>query len=179
MGRFQKHRDKWNECDACSLHEKRRKVVLGRGKIPCDLMFVGEGPGASEDRLGRPFIGPAGKILDRIIEQSVTPGLSCFFTNLVACIPLNEESRKTVAPPVKCIRKCGPRLEEVWKIAKPKLIVCVGTLAQKWVPEIVGPDEAYVHIVHPGKVLKMGKEQQSFALQQATITLGDAVEDHF
>jgi uracil-DNA glycosylase len=69
-------------------------VVLCRGRLPCDVLFVGEAPGVSEDVLGRPFVGPAGKLLDTIVERALDGQYDCAMTNLVACIP------KPVAPVV-------------------------------------------------------------------------------
>ncbi len=68
--RYALHLAKWHDCTACSLHEHRGRMVFARGKIPCDVLFIGEAPGESEDVLGAPFKGPAGKLLDQIVERA-------------------------------------------------------------------------------------------------------------
>lgn len=133
------HKKRWKGCERCNLCENRSNVVLARGELPCDILFVGEAPGPSENTLGRPFIGPAGKLLDRIIEAargSYRARLA--WTNLVGCIPLGDDSKKFDEPPKEAIEACAPRLRELVAIAKPKVIVTVGTLADKWTPKILG-----------------------------------------
>jgi uracil-DNA glycosylase len=94
---FQLHVNRWGDCQQCELHRVRHKVVLARGRVPCDVLFIGEAPGASEDVLGLPFVGPAGHMLDYIIERSIgehnelrkekgLPGLRVAMTNLVCCM---------------------------------------------------------------------------------------------
>jgi uracil-DNA glycosylase len=66
------HVDDWKDCTRCPLHTVRSNVVLARGSIPCDILFVGEAPGRSEDALGKPFVGPAGILLDEMIEDALS-----------------------------------------------------------------------------------------------------------
>lgn len=164
MSKWTDHVEKWKDCQLCDLCKTRKNVVLARGQVPCDVLLVGEAPGSSEDIVGRPFVGPAGKLLDEIIARAVdglelckecnlaqyeTPsGMVCSsghggadsvpiriaFTNLVACIPIGEEGSKTAEPPVESIKACQPRLGELIELAKPQLIVMVGKLSEKWVP---------------------------------------------
>lgn len=63
--------ERWKDCTACGLCEHRQKVVLARGSVPCDILFIGEAPGESEDCLGQPFVGPAGQLLDRIVRLAL------------------------------------------------------------------------------------------------------------
>lgn len=135
MGLYTKHELKWKNCTDCRLSECRKRIVLGKGKVPADVLFCGEAPGISEDALGEPFVGPAGKELDKQIKQAElesgkTPRK--FWTNIVACIPkIPTTNRKAEEPLPEEIAACRDRLEEVIKIAKPKLIVAVGKLAAK------------------------------------------------
>ena len=136
MSLWSKHVDKWKDCKACRLHQCRKKIVLGRGKLPCDVMYVGEAPGLSEDALGVPFIGPAGKLLDQQIqlaeEESGKVNVRKFWTNIVACIPkLPNTNRKAEEPLPEEINACHERMEEIMHIAKPKVLVAVGKLAGK------------------------------------------------
>jgi hypothetical protein len=92
-------------CRRCPLHEKRSHTVFGEGDPAADLMFVGEGPGADEDRLGRPFVGRAGRLLDDIIEKGM--GLrreQVFIANVVKCRPPGNRN-----PEPAEITSCTPR----------------------------------------------------------------------
>ena len=93
---YQQHVAKWKNCEQCDLHCHRKRVVLCRGTVPCKILFVGEAPGASEDVVGKPFMGPAGKLLDSMLEEAgFNEGpVSYAMTNLTACIPLDEEHTK-------------------------------------------------------------------------------------
>lgn len=67
------HVARWRDCTACRLCQQRDRIVLARGDVPCDVLFVGEAPGASEDALGLPFVGPAGRLLDSIVDSAIGP----------------------------------------------------------------------------------------------------------
>lgn len=135
------------------------------------MLFIGEAPGISEDTLGVPFIGPAGKLLDQIVDDALgvcsnagylTPsGIRLGFTNLVACIPMGEDGTKTNEPPEEAIMACKGRLAEMMKLVKPQIIICVGDLSHNMIqgrkkkPSILPPHGAAVrHIVHPAAILR-------------------------
>jgi uracil-DNA glycosylase len=151
----------WEDCDRCILSHCRKKVVMARGSVPCDVLLVGEAPGESEDVLGQPFVGPAGKLLDKVLQNALpghwsldttskgkrTPAyaridrrwhhhLALCFTNLVGCIP-REEGRFTKAaqPPDDAIEACRPRLEALIEMCRPRLIVAVGAMARDWLEQ--------------------------------------------
>lgn len=108
-------------CTACTLAQKRTKPVPGEGYPSADLMFIGEGPGFYEDRDGRPFVGPAGKFLDKLL---VSIGLSredVYITNMVKCRPPNNRD-----PLPGEIEACRPFLDEQMETIKPKVIVTLG-----------------------------------------------------
>lgn len=135
---WQKFVDKWKDCQACPLHETRRHIVLGRGTVPSQLVFVGEAPGASEDVLGLPFVGPAGKLLDRVMERAFAqvgrvPTFS--IVNLLCCFPRGEDGKKSRKPADQEVRACSPRLVEFMALADPRLIVCVGVDARDWLDD--------------------------------------------
>lgn len=71
MSVWTEHVAKWQNCTRCALARQRGLICLARGDVPCDVLFVGEAPGASENALGVPFVGPAGQLLDRVIEQAL------------------------------------------------------------------------------------------------------------
>lgn len=183
MTPFQKHVKQWSNCQLCDLCEKRDKVVLCRGKLPCDVLFVGEAPGPSEDAIGLPFVGPAGHLLDEMINdacysqmESVPYILRMAFTNLVACIPKDENNQKFLEPPEYAIDACSPRLEEIIRLANPKLIVLVGKLAKKHIAGYRMPDsvDRAVEIIHPAAILRADVAQRSLAIKRTIVTLADA-----
>src|SRR6266852_6184221 len=136
MSLWTQHVERWKDCRRCPLWEQRTQVVLARGQIPCDLLFVGEAPGENEDLLGSPFVGPAGNLLDCIIKRSLMDHRDVWwrlgFTNLVACFPREAKVAGTNEPPDEAIMACRSRLTEFVEMAKPRLIVCVGSLARDW-----------------------------------------------
>lgn len=132
---FATHRRQWADCRRCPLHEHRRSVCLFRGEIPARVLFVGEAPGFGEDTLGVPFVGPAGKMLDRIFASACrklgrTP--TAAFANLLACIPTDADRQKVSEPPEGSVRACAPRLGEFVYLCEPRLVVCVGKEAKDY-----------------------------------------------
>lgn len=74
-------------CTLCELHRSRTEAVPGEGPAQAEIMFIGEGPGASEDKQGRPFVGASGKFLDQLLEQAGVTRTDVFITNVVKCRP--------------------------------------------------------------------------------------------
>lgn len=179
---FQRHKAKWIDCTRCHLHEKRNKVVLLRGKIPCDVLFVGEAPGQGEDEIGIPFIGPAGHLFDKIIEKALSQQTRYALTNLVGCIPLevSEEGgiEQASEPPQDAIEACRPRLIEIARIVKPSLVVCVGKLAGKHLlkdgPEF--DDVAVIEVLHPAFILRSAEASHHLMMQRCIVAIRNAVE---
>lgn len=173
--RYAAHVARWSNCTRCPLHERRKKVVLARGTLPCDVLFIGEAPGQSEDVIGAPFVGPAGQLLDRVIESATPLDLRLAFTNLVCCIPKDETNTKINDPPQEAIDACDTRLGEILRIANPSTIVCVGTLSGKWVPKRYGQDEfdQIATILHPAAILRADAAQQGLMTQRTIVTLSD------
>lgn len=153
------HFHKWKGCTACSLCTKRKKVVLGRGSIPCDVILVGEAPGQAEEVFGKPFWGPAGNKLQAIIDLAIDtaeinrrPNL--FFTNTVACFPKGVTG-KAHEPPEEAVKACQPRLQEIVELSEAKAIVMVGKVAQKSCPKLIDYDFEYSsNIIHPSALLQ-------------------------
>ena len=113
------------DCRRCPLHETRSHTVFGEGDPAADLMFVGEGPGADEDRIGRPFVGKAGHLLDDIIEKGM--GLrreQVFIANVVKCRPPGNRNPEPVE-----IAACTPYLHAQIDLIRPKVIVALGKFA--------------------------------------------------
>lgn len=179
---YQSHVAKWRDCTACDLHRTRGRVVLAKGKIPCDVLFVGEAPGFSEDTVGLPFIGPAGRLLDEIVALSGINKFRLAFTNVIACIPKKEDGDKVVEPPDESIEACSVRLKEFVAIARPRLIVQVGKVAQDWLTPGYKHSMQFhetipmVFISHPAAILRAREDQKGYQKQRAVIALRDAVD---
>jgi DNA polymerase len=122
-------------CRRCPLHETRSHTVFGEGAPTADLLFVGEGPGADEDRLGRPFVGRAGRLLDDIIEKGM--GLrreQVFIANVVKCRPPGNRNPEPVE-----IASCTPYLHAQIDLIRPKVIVALGKFAAQTLLETKSP----------------------------------------
>lgn len=172
---YQNHVTRWKDCKQCSLCKGRKRVVLARGTIPCNILFIGEAPGRSEDSTGKPFTGPAGHMLDRIIKRAVPDSFTYALTNLVCCIPKDESGSKATEPSEEAIEACSERLREMVEICDPDLIVFVGRLSGKNGVFRSGCKTA--EIVHPAAILRMDVSQKSLAERRATATVEDAVRD--
>jgi len=175
---YQKFKEKWKDCQKCELAKQRRKIVMARGtRIPCDVLFVGEAPGSSENVIGRPFCGPAGHLMQRIIDEALHDHTFCL-TNLVMCFPREAKSRGENEPPEEAILTCRPRLEEFIGLCKPKTIVAVGRLAAKYLYEYL-EHEDFPQITHPAAILRMHVSQLGLAVQQCVYTIEDALESSY
>lgn len=116
-----------SECTKCSLVEHRKQPVFGTGCINADLMFIGEGPGAEEDRLGVPFVGRSGKLLDTLLlEEMNMDRSSCYISNVVKCRPPENRDPKSEE-----IEACRPYLEKQLEIIEPKVIITLGNFATR------------------------------------------------
>lgn len=186
---YQRHCKRWADGCGSEICTGARKVFC-RGTVPCDVLFIGEAPGESEEAVGKPFIGPAGKLMDHIIRRAIQynkggfPTLKCCLTNLVCCIPRNEEEGgKADEPPDSAIRACKPRLEEFIRLAQPRLVVAVGNHARDWLdPKLrdhveVPVEVKVVSIQHPAYMLRQNQAQRDLLVQRAVVTIVNAVEE--
>jgi len=180
MGKYPNHVEQWCDCVKCGLCHQRRNVVLGRGILPCEVLIVGEAPGESEDVLGTPFIGTAGRLLsNQIIPQAVSlcGEFSIAVTNLVACAPWEDRlSSKTRDPQKEEIEACSPRLQEFIDMANAKVIVTLGELAAKWVPKMQCNKAYLLKLPHPAALTRIKTQaQKSFAVRQCAVRIASAV----
>ncbi len=113
-----------SSCTACRLCRGRTQVVFGSGNPDADLMFIGEGPGAEEDRQGLPFVGPAGALLTRIIAAIELDRESVYIANVVKCRPPRNRD-----PEPDEVAACHPFLERQIALVKPRVIVALGRVA--------------------------------------------------
>ena len=114
-------------CTLCPLAETRTKVVFGAGNADADLMFVGEAPGADEDRQGYPFVGRAGQLLDKIIQAIGLERDEIYICNVLKCRPPGNRN-----PAPDEIAQCTPFLQEQLAILQPKVICTLGLFASQF-----------------------------------------------
>lgn len=177
--------ERWRDCQLCPLTCQRDNIVLARagvaggpttgGSLPCDVLLIGEAPGVSEDASGLPFWGPAGDLLQQMVERALPPGTTYAMTNLVACFPREAKERGDNEPEYSEILACKPRLLEFIEVVRPKLICCVGSLASEYVTW--DRSRGRCDIVHPAAILRMPLAQKQMAAQRCIVTIRNAVVD--
>lgn len=117
-------REDLGECVRCKLHERRTKIVFGEGNPGADLVFIGEGPGADEDATGRPFVGRAGQLLDKIIAAIGLRREDVYISNIVKCRPPGNRT-----PERDEVATCEQFLFRQLAVIQPRVIVALGAPA--------------------------------------------------
>ena len=113
------------ECHLCLLSKSRTNIVFGEGDFNADLMFIGEAPGATEDRLGKPFAGRSGELLTKMIENVLqVKREEVYISNIVKCRPTDNRVPSTTEA-----HTCQPFLLKQIELIKPKIIVALGSTA--------------------------------------------------
>lgn len=188
---YQSFLQRWSKGCGSELCDRACNIVLGRGHVPCDVLFVGEGPGRSEDTLGIPFCGPAGHLLNQIVEQAIPdsvgpdPRIRVTFTNLVGCIPIYEGNTKEEEPAHDDVMRCQPRLKEFIDLCNPVLVVAVGKIAKDYLdPSTSYRDRVrlpvrsrFLHIIHPAAILRAGFIHQGMRIEECIVDVRDAVKE--
>lgn len=169
-------------CRGCALWINATQAVFGEGPANPEAMFVGEQPGDQEDRLGHPFVGPAGKLLDAGLEQAGIDRRRVYLTNAVKhfkFVPIERGRRLHKKPSPPEVRACKPWLMEEIRVVKPKAIVALGaTAAQallgkefrvtqhrgKPIPSDLA--EAVFATVHPSAVLRAPPDSRDEARRE-------------
>lgn len=160
------------DCRGCDLYERADQVVFGDGAEGADLLFVGEQPGDAEDRRGEPFVGPAGGVLHRAIDDAGLARTPSFVTNAVKHFNFAERGKRRLhqTPRAGHVTACRPWLRAEVEAVRPKLVVCLGATAARSVlgpsvrvlrdrgavldtPPLVGSGPTLVTI-HPSAVLR-------------------------
>jgi DNA polymerase len=118
-------------CTGCDLYKHATQTVFGEGAARASIMFVGEQPGDQEDLAGRPFVGPAGKILDRALAEAGIARRDLYVTNAVKHFKWEPQGkrRKHKKPSATEIAACRPWLEAEIAVVKPRVIICLGATA--------------------------------------------------
>ncbi len=118
-------------CKACDLWQRGTQTVFGEGSSRAPVMMVGEQPGNDEDLDGRPFVGPAGKLLDRALERAGIDRRQVYVTNVVKHFKWEPRGKRRIhaKPNATEIRACLPWLEAELAVVKPEVLVCLGATA--------------------------------------------------
>jgi uracil-DNA glycosylase len=160
-------REDLGECQRCKLASGRKTIVYGEGNPHAEVVFIGEGPGADEDEQGRPFVGRAGKLLDRMMLAVGLKREDVYICNVVKCRPPGNRT-----PEKDEVEACSPFLYRQIEAIKPRLICCLGAPA---VRTVLGIKEGITKIrghfydfgsskalptVHPTYVLRNPREEK-------------------
>lgn len=119
------------DCTACPLHETGTQTVFGEGLVRAQILFVGEQPGDREDREGRPFVGPAGRLLDQALEEVGIDRRLAYVTNAVKHFKWTPKGKRRIhaKPNWSEIAACRPWLDAEIELVGPRMIVCLGATA--------------------------------------------------
>jgi uracil-DNA glycosylase family protein len=162
-------------CKACPLHLTGTQTVFGVGLVRAEIMFVGEQPGDREDREGKPFVGPAGRVLDQALAEVGIDRTLAYVTNVVKHFKWTPKGKRRIhaKPSWAEIAACKPWLEAEIQVVEPKVLVCLGaTAAQSLLGrdfrvtrqrgEVVDSDFGVPAIatVHPSSILRAEEEDR-------------------
>jgi DNA polymerase len=163
-----KHKNDITKCEACHLALHRDNVVIGRGSIPADVLFLGEAPGIGEDSTGIPFTGPSGTLLDAMLEDACTIArtkkVTYYITNTVLCRPwiwdVNDPDYGEPRVPSQLeVLTCMNNVMQIANRVKPKIVLFVGRVAERFYKKEF-PNSIY--IVHPAAILRQGGRSSPF-----------------
>ena len=162
------------ECTACPLYKRATQTVFGEGPKHATMFMIGEQPGDYEDVAGKPFVGPAGKILNRALEEAGINRDEVYVTNAVKHFKWEPRGKRRIhqKPSSRDIAACRPWLEAELRLVEPKLVVCLGSTAGQ---TIFGPSfrvtkergkvlssrltQKVVATVHPSSLLRQPDEE--------------------
>jgi uracil-DNA glycosylase len=124
-------RESARSCKGCDLYKNATQTVFGEGPSNASVVFVGEQPGDQEDRQGRPFAGPAGRLLDKALADAQIPRGQVYVTNAVKHFKFIWRGKRRLhqKPSIRQVTACRPWLEAEIEVLRPKLLVCMGAVA--------------------------------------------------
>ena len=165
-------------CKACDLWEKGTQTVFGEGAREAQILFVGEQPGNDEDLAGRPFVGPAGRVLDQALEEAGIDRSLAYVTNVVKHFKWEPRGKRRIhaKPNWAEIAACRPWLDAELDVVKPKVLVCLGATAaqallgrqfrvtkQRGVPVESDLAPHVLATVHPSSILRQETDEDRTA----------------
>lgn len=144
----------FHPCNNCGLSSTRRLQVSDRGFLDgkVDILFIGEGPGKSEDTVGKAFVGRSGKLLDWALKDSGVDRLRYRISNLIQCRPTDSLKGDNRPPTEAEITTCGARLSRVYEKSQPTFVIALGKVTGKYVPK----EWKAIVLDHPSYILRMG-----------------------
>jgi len=184
-------RDASRECTACHLYKRATQTVFGEGPKSAPIMLVSEQPGDYEDVAGKPFVGPAGKIMDQALEEAGIDRKAVYVTNAVKHFKWEPRGKRRIhkKPNSREIAACRPWLEAELRLVKPKLLVCLGATAAQ---AIFGPSFRVTRergkvlsskfapralaTVHPSALLRQPDESRQREYERFVIDLRAALD---
>ena len=124
-------REEVQRCRGCDLYRYATRAVFGEGSRSARIVLIGEQPGDEEDRQGHPFVGPAGKLLNRALDEAGIQRADVYVTNAVKHFKFEERGKRRIhkKPRVSEVKACHPWLEAEISLLKPEVIVCLGATA--------------------------------------------------
>ena len=150
------------QCRRCGLGETRHHLVFGDGAEDARIMLIGEGPGEQEDLQGLPFVGPAGKLLDDMLEMIYLDRTKVYIANIVKCRPPQNRDPQPAES-----EACMPWLREQFRLLKPKIVVCLGRIAaQRMIRQDFSVTREHGQIIEKGGILFMGTFHPAALLRQ-------------
>jgi DNA polymerase len=180
-------------CRACELYKGTTQAVFGEGAAKADAMFVGEQPGDREDREGHPFVGPAGRIFDRALEEAGIPRQQVYVTNTVKHFHYTERGKRRIhqRPRAEHIAACRPWLDAELAVVRPRVLVCLGAVpAQALVGRSVKVTqdrgrpldselaEIVIVTVHPSSILRSRDDESRQEAYRAFVEDLKTVAEH-
>jgi uracil-DNA glycosylase len=181
------------ECRACDLYKAATQAVLGEGPRRAAAFFLGEQPGDQEDLAGRPFVGPAGKVLDEALAEVGIPRDDVYVTNAVKHFKWEPRGKRRIhkKPNLTEVKACRPWLETELALIQPRLIVCLGATAAQ---AILGPQFRITRdhgrffesswapwvtaTLHPSAILRMPDEEARLAARRQLLDDLRKVAEH-
>ena len=166
--RWSLHLATWSECELCDLSKTRNSVVLGEGKLPCDILVLGTAPGLEDDIVGEPFYGREGNWLRNRLTNEIPGQYKIYFDHLLACRWFEADSGKKKRDIDKHIECCKPRVVNLIEIAQPRVILCLGTVVSGWFKKkttgcISVPKKILVvHAAHLYQITRAKPPQQAY-----------------
>jgi len=145
-------------CKGCGLYKFRDQIVIGKGSIPAQVLFIGEAPGLSEDTIGLPFVGSSGKLLDIMINDAFIKSKlkkipTYYITNCVLCRPTDKKGGANREPKEKEVLSCKENILEILEKVNPTATILVGKVAEKYYGKNFS---VYYKIQHPAYLVRGG-----------------------
>ncbi|MFP4116688.1 MAG: type-4 uracil-DNA glycosylase [Candidatus Aenigmatarchaeota archaeon] len=147
-----------SDCKKCKLHKNRTQIVIGDGTPEADILFVGEAPGRQEDKQGRPFVGRAGNLLDRLLEEINLEREEVYITNIVLCRPPNNRD-----PEEEEIENCTSYLDKHINLVDPEVIVPLGSFASSYILDKYDLEGGSISSIH-GQMFSVSNLQGQFKI---------------